>query len=513
MLSFRIDNRVLFHLQHLSYMLRSEASVSSLTRYFLLPLLLCVFFGCKREEVSDRMGHLQGEMAGEVTDSSALLQSRLTALGQDIDGEIAGMDGYGRFNLSQSTDFVQSWSTPWVEARSPNDHIIKVAVQGLEPATRYYYRLEYGFDSLRTVTGPVRTFRTSFGADLEGPTSFVVVTGMHYGRFRESEAGQRADAVLGYPALVSIQLMNPDFFVGTGDNVYYDHMPEVFTLAGMRRKWQEQFAQPRFIDLFATVPAYWEKDDHDHRYNDSDTTNTPQSPDKLQPDPGHRLGVRTFREQVPILPPEEIESGVTYRTHRISRLLQLWFLEGRDYRSPNLLVDGPEKSMWGEAQRNWLKETLLASDAPFKVIISPTPLVGPDDAYKIDNHTNTGGFLYEGTAFLEWARDEGFLEKGLFLVCGDRHWQYHARHPLGFEEFSTGALVDGNARLGRNPGDPESTDPEAEILQYFTSPEPSGGFLNVRVQPGEAAQPATIGFYFYDEEGSLLYEVTRTATG
>ena len=30
------------------------------------------------------------------------------------------------------------------------------------------------------------------------------------------------DKHLGYPALVSILKVKPDFFVGTGDNVYYD---------------------------------------------------------------------------------------------------------------------------------------------------------------------------------------------------------------------------------------------------------------------------------------------------
>lgn len=43
---------------------------------------------------------------------------------------------------------------------------------------------------------------------------------------------------------------------------------------------------------------------------------------------------------------------------------------------------------------------------------------------------------------------------------GDRHWQYHSIRPDGFEEFSVGVLVDRNSRLGRKPGDPESTDPK-----------------------------------------------------
>jgi len=41
-------------------------------------------------------------------------------------------------------------------------------------------------------------------------------------------------------------------------------------LFSVTRKWHEQFVQPRFIELFSQVPTYWEKDDHDHRFNDCD---------------------------------------------------------------------------------------------------------------------------------------------------------------------------------------------------------------------------------------------------
>ena len=62
---------------------------------------------------------------------------------------------------------------------------------------------------------------------------------------------------------------------------YYD----ADTIDGMRRKWHEQFVQPRFVDLFRRTPTYWEKDDHDHRYNDNDNTgNRP---------PSSELGIRS----------------------------------------------------------------------------------------------------------------------------------------------------------------------------------------------------------------------------
>jgi alkaline phosphatase/alkaline phosphatase D len=235
-------------------------------------------------------------------------------------------------------------------------------------------------------------------------------------------------------------------------------------------------------------------------------------------EPSPELGATIFREQVPIVDPKEPNS-VTYRTHRINRDLQIWLVEGRDYRSPNMMPSGPEKTLWGVKQRRWLKATLLESDATFKILISPGPMIGPDDArqagqiaeghdtVKRDNHADPGGFQYERNEFFHWLRENN-LHENFFIVCGDRHWQYHSIHPLGFEEFSSGALVDANSRLGRPPGDPDSTDPEALIEQPYTYGEPTGGFLKVTLKPEPRA---TLLFSFFDENGTLLYEVERLA--
>ena len=159
----------------------------------------------------------------------------------------------------------------------------------------------------------------------------------------------------------------------------------------------------------------------------------------------------------------------------------------------------------------------MASDARYKIIISPTPMVGPDDAYKSDNHVNPRGFRDEGEAFFAWLAAErsrgpsldsssGDSLQNVYLVCGDRHWQYHSVHPTGIEEFSCGALVDANARLGRRPGGSKSTDPEALIRQPYRQRKAGGGFLLVKITGG--AQPRA-QFIFYDTRGTEWYQVIR----
>ena len=459
----------------------------------------------------------QGEIAGEVTANSVILHSRLTTEAVLVDGDVPGAPGVARFELAASDDFANAQESPWLEATAERDFVVQTSMSGLTAGTRYHYRLRYGPTRGNTRLGPTRSFSTLPGADGATEVNFVVVTGMNYSPFHADgpRAGSPEDKALGYPALETILGKQPEFFVATGDNVYYDVPFGRFerTQAFMRQKWHEQLVQPRFIDLFAEVPTYWEKDDHDYRYNDTDNTID------NEPDPSPALGVATFLEQVPVVDPND-PSPVTYRTHRVSRDLQIWLTEGRDYRSPNMAPLGPDKTLWGVEQLAWLKRTLLDSDATFKILISPTPMIGPDDAnqagrqaeghdaFKRDNHSNPYGFQYERDAFFDWLEANDFLDNDFYIVVGDRHWQYHSIHPRGFEEFSTGALVDANSRLGRNPGDPDSNDPDALIVQPFSSPEPTGGFLEVTVTPGDAPVAA---FRWFDERGALTYETIRTA--
>ena len=139
-------------------------------------------------------------------------------------------------------------------------------------------------------------------------------------------------------------------------------------------------------------------------------------------------------------------------------------------------------------------------------------MVGPDDASKRDNHVNHRGFRYEGEAIFEWLVSNGFLDKNLYVICGDRHWQYHAMHPSGIEEFSTGALIDNNSRAGRISGDSNSTDPDGLIKQFYIQGDAasaSGGFLLVTAKNDNGTPMAS--FQFYDERGKLLYEVDKVS--
>nr|MBC8869527.1 PhoD-like phosphatase N-terminal domain-containing protein [Planctomycetota bacterium] len=275
----------------------------------------------------------QGEMTGEVSATSAIVQTRLTSVNRNVDGDVPGTAGVVRFEYADNEQFERSQLTPWDSARPESDYIVKAVLRDLKPSTRYYYRVLYGVDRENTQTGSTCSLCTLQGSTGTDPVSFVVVTGMNYSAFhgaKRPEKGPRPDRAAGYPALKTMIEMDLDFFVGTGDNVYYDgRVFRATTQPDLRRKWHEQLVQSRYVELYRNVPTYWEKDDHDHRYNDCDRAGDRE--------PSSDLGIATFREQVPVVDPTDPEAK-TYRTYRVNRDLQIWFVEGQDYRSPNRMA-------------------------------------------------------------------------------------------------------------------------------------------------------------------------------
>jgi len=459
-----------------------------------------------------------GIMVGEVTPTSAYAQVRLTATDKLVDRDVPGTPGVVKFLLVQGKNASSGKGVEHlVSAIEKHDFIARAAFTDLQPNKNYTCFTQIGPDANHLKPGPSAEFRTLPGPKNSANVKFVVVTGMNYAKFHGDDRIDKKqhleenntklpqpysgpDKHLGYPALATILKQQPDFLVGTGDNVYYDtpDKPRAETIPELRQKWHEQFVQPRYKELFAKVPAYWMIDDHDYRIDDGDN-----SGDYL---PTPEQGRAMMLEQLPVAAHDD-DNALTYRTHRVTKDLQIWFPENRMYRSDNAMKDGPKKTIWGEKQKAWLKKTLSASDAKFKLLISPTPMVGPDDLRKFDNHTNINGFRHERKEFFDFLKKEGLLEKNFYVVCGDRHWQYHAVDPSGVEEFSCGALVDANSRLGRSPGDPKSTDPEGLIKQPYSQDPRSGGFLMIEVSGGY--EDSNLKFTWHDELGKVLHQTVK----
>ena len=437
-----------------------------------------------------------GVKIGEVTPDSAIVWMRVTrnaarnATGMEFTArggkEVvpAGVDvatlknaapgapGRVGFRYGTRQDLSDARSTPWVDVTAVADYSHQFHISGLEPDTLYYYAAESAGPGGSPRHGALRgSFRTAPRPGDYRDVTFTVITGKKY---------EDLDHPDGFHIYESMLKVDPRFIVPTGDTVYYDSdSPRVTSEAVARFHWDRMYGFPRSIAFHLRVPGYWEKDDHDTYHDDC----WPGMKAEKMGAFTFEQGLRIFRQTVPI-------GERTYRTARWGKALQVWFVEGRDFRSPNPMPDGPAKTIWGAAQKEWFKKTVLASDADWKVLVSPTPLVGPDRSNKADNHANKA-FAHEGNEIRRWVQQH--VADNFFIACGDRHWQYHSIDPeTKVHEFSCGPASDEHA--GGSPGE----DP-----RYHRFHRVKGGFLAVTA--GEKG----IVFRYHDVQGKAVYEYKR----
>jgi alkaline phosphatase D len=347
-------------------------------------------------------------------------------------------------------------------------------IEGLRPATVYRYAVETRRSrGGRAEAALAGSFRTAPPQSAHSTAQFVLMTCQMYCHMDRED---------GFSIYDSIQKLRPDFYVSCGDNVYYDsESPIVNSVAVARYHWHRMFSLPTISSCLRTTPGYWQKDDHDVFSDDCWTTlRTP----KMEP---FRFedGQRIFREQAPT------PTGELYRRFRWGSAVEVWLPESRDYRSPNSDPDGPAKSLWGVEQKKWLKESLLASDADWKIVFNPDPVIGPDHKSKADNHADPA-FATEGREIRQFLREN--LAGRVILTNGDRHWQYHSVDPeSGLHEFGCGPASDVHAVSPSEGHDP----------RYHKFLRIKGGFLFLRVDPGDAQNHLVVEHR--DVMGSTVY--------
>lgn len=366
---------------------------------------------------------------GEVTHQSAVIWARLTGPGPltlQYGREPDRFESRHEIGLDSVTDF--SW---------------KYRLDELTPDTRYSYRLSGGGQSVsgEFVTAPAphesRSVSFLWSGDLGG--------GSHC-----------RDRARGFPIFLAMNRLRPDFFLFVGDTVYadvrcagVDKVPGsdfiATTLDEFRAKHRYNRADPAVQALFRSTPVYAIWDDHEVR-NDYAGSVEPLMP----------VGRQAFLDYWPIRPPAE-EPSRLYRRLRWGKLLELFILDTRQYRSPNQEPDGPAKTMLGAAQRNWLIEGVSGSDAIWKIVVSSVSLSVPTGRAYRDSWSNanvlgfpegTTGFAFERELVLAALRDRSV--KNLVWVAADVHHAELIRHApwpdFAFHELIAGPLSAGHGR-------------------------------------------------------------------
>ena len=442
---------------------------------------------------SDSVYFANGFKMGEMTPTSVVVWTRLcgaarpvkvwherkeppfrSPVGFDDRMPVGQMDGavpgaFGQVRVILACDGRRD-TIPWEHVSSYMDHTYKKHVTGLKPNTLYQIVLEGRAGPGLPVSSASGRFRTAPDPGEAIPVLFTSTSCQYFWDFDDPGRGFRI-----YDSMLEL---DPLFHCQTGDFVYYDKPgPMARSVELARHKWHANNGWPSVIDFYAVTPVYLQKDDHDMMSDDASPGMEPFG------ELGFGDGKQVWYEQAPL-------TGKPYRTFRWGRDLQVWVVEGREFRSDNWVPDGPGKSIWGEEQKAWFVNTVSASDATFKILVSPTPVVGPDRARgKNDNHANKA-FGQEGG----WLRK--FLgEHGMYVINGDRHWQYVSRdQATGVMEFSQGPSSDSHAQ----GWDQEDVRPEHRFLRV------RGGFLSVKVDREEG--PPRITFTHYDVDGQPVHE-------
>lgn len=369
--------------------------------------------------------------------------SRQLPEGKSLDDMLGAVPGAtGEVRVTWQPQVGSPVSSEWKKAGPETDCAVRFELTGLQPATDYVVTVEE-----RGGRATKGRFRTAPPPDVAAPVTFAMTTCQEF--------VLRDDAVNGHKIYKHMLALSPDFFVHAGDLEYYDRAePYATDLAFARFKMTRMYGLPNLVEFHRNTPGYFIKDDHD-------TTRDDAWPGKAYGDLSWQQGCAVFREQFPVL-------EKNYRTVRWGRDLQVWLVEGRDFRSPNNRPDGPGKTIWGWEQKEWFFRTVAESDATFKVLVSPTPLVGPDRTGKNDNHANEG-FSHEGDEIRRFIA----AQTNMFVACGDRHWQYVSVHAeTGVKEFACGSASDAHAGGWSN----DQLMPEHRYLDV------QGGFLAITVE-------------------------------
>jgi alkaline phosphatase D len=314
---------------------------------------------------------LEGPMVGAVGPDHLSIWSRAS--------------GAFEVQVEYATDraFTDAKLTPPVRAAAEQDLCTVVRVEGLQPGTRYFYRMHV--NGIRDRHAPV-AFHTKTAP--AGPANFRVAFG--------SCVRQQLDPE--QLIFSAIAQQGPDLFFWLGDNIYCDS-DDAGVMAGL---YQRQRAVPRLQPLIRSTPqlAIW--DDHDFGYNNGDR----HSPFKDQ-------ALSVFRRYW--ANPAYGQAGMPgcFFKYQYGGV-DFFFLDGRYHRDSPAAPDRPGKTMLGSAQKRWLKAELKASRAPFKVLVSGTGWSTadmPGDSWS--------AFLDERNELFDFIRDEKI--GGVFGISGDQH--------------------------------------------------------------------------------------------
>lgn len=369
--------------------------------------------------------------------------------------------------------------SPAVRTDVQDDFIAVFTLSELEPGTRYAYEVyldgrpvarPYPFTFATQALWRWRTDAPDFTA-LFGSCAYV-----------NDPAYDRPGTPYGsdHEIFAAMAAKKPDLMLWVGDNTY-TREADFFSPGGIRYRYRHDRALPQLQELLAATHHYATWDDHDYGPNDSDGTFALKD-----------VSLDVFRQYWP---------GVGYGLRGVPGVFQkfqwsdvdFFLVDDRYHRKPERWPDGADKTMLGRAQMDWLKESLAASRAPFKLVVVGSQALNP-----LSRSESWAQFETERTELLDFIRTARI--EGVVFLSGDRHMSELIRidrpgqYPL--YDFTSSPLTAGTAA----PRGPEQANPHRVAGTLLV--EHSFGRLRFEGKPGARR----LHLEAYDKAGNLKWE-------
>lgn len=351
----------------------------------------------------------QGIASGDPRPDGVLLWARVPS-GDGRPVEVA-------YQVGADEAFSEIIASGAVTATEDTDHTVRLRLEGLEPARRYWYRFR-----ANDTSSPVGRTRTAPLPDADVPVTLAFTSCQDYvGRWYHAwralaERAEEIDFVLflgdyiyEYERFPDLQIPKPGREQVLPDGLVVDEANGVvaaLTLEDFRYLYKliRSDADLRRIHQLCPFVIIW--DDHEHG-NDCWQDHTADFNDLNgdEKDTARReAATRAWYEHLPVDVPFTPERGypddiVTYRSLRWGKHMEMWLTDQRYYRDDHLVPEGPvdlevgkflanspvgsrtfviktpfeareavaQPTMLGLPQRDWLTSGIAASQATWKV--------------------------------------------------------------------------------------------------------------------------------------------------
>ncbi len=310
-----------------------------------------------------------------------------------------------------------SWATPAFA------HSVHAEARGLDADRWYYYRFRIG-DAWTSPTGRTRTLPKA-GRRVD---AFRVVSAS----CQNYQAGYyHAHRYLADEGADLVTFLGDYIYEGAGrDDLVRSHdSGRLETLDDFRNRYGLYKLDADLQAAHAACPWVVTWDDHEVSNNYADLNfeaDVATSEAEVR-----RAAYQAYYEHMPVrlAPPADFVDWDIYRSLEVGRLLEVFVLDTRQYRSPQACggevgpicdeVNDPARSFLGEAQRQWLLDGLRASDAQFKVIAQQVMFGSLTVNDSIVNPDQWDGYAADQQALLDLFHDEAI--ENVIVLTGDIH--------------------------------------------------------------------------------------------